>query len=110
MGRAGDCGAGQDELRHPLERERHSTSSPYSPIIIRESRSRVPDARSIKLLIQELAAADAPKRERAAQTIYQQGLELARPAVELWMADAEFKCILVFDNPDFPITTVGVAV
>jgi hypothetical protein len=62
------------------------------------------------LLIQELAAADAPKRESAAQAIYQQGLELARPAVELWMADAEFKCILVFDNPDFPITTVGVAV
>lgn len=70
----------------------------------------MPDARSMKLLIEALTDSAASNRETAAAAIFQQGLDLARPAVALWMADAELKRVFVFEDPGFPVATVGVAV
>jgi hypothetical protein len=69
----------------------------------------VPDTDSIELLIEALGDPDLKKREASARAIFQQGRELARPAVDLWMADAEFKSVLVFRGHGFPVATVGVA-
>ncbi len=68
------------------------------------------DTGPIELLIEALGDPDSMKREAAARAIFRQGLELARPAVDLWMADAEFKSILVFRGHGFPVMTVGIAV
>ena len=68
------------------------------------------DTDSIELLIEALGNPDLMKREAAALAIFRRGLELARPAVDLWMADAEFKRILVFQALATPVATVGVAV
>lgn len=68
------------------------------------------DAGSIESLLQELGDADSTKRESAARAIYQQGLDLARPVVQAWIADVEFKRILVIQPGEFPVATIGVAV
>jgi hypothetical protein len=70
----------------------------------------VPDAGPMESLIHALSDSDSTKRESAARKIFHVGRELAKPSVEAWMAVAELAQILVFLDPGFPATTVGVAV
>ena len=62
-------------------------------------------------LIQALTAADLTTRSNAAQQIFERGRELARAAIEPWLADDMLSNLFVIDSASrFPEATVGLAV
>lgn len=62
-------------------------------------------------LIQALSAADAAARAHAARELFQRGRELARAAIEPWLADDMLSNLFVMESSSrFPQATVGLAV
>jgi len=61
-------------------------------------------------LIRELADTEPSRRERAADEIFRQGSDLARPAVANWLSEPDLAQLFVREASDFPVTTVGLAV
>ncbi|MGD0965147.1 MAG: hypothetical protein ABSA57_14745 [Candidatus Acidiferrales bacterium] len=61
-------------------------------------------------LIRCLSDPDSAARETAATEIFARGCELARPAVERWLADEELARCLVLGASRTPEETVGLAV
>jgi hypothetical protein len=67
-------------------------------------------ANDLPSLIGALGDSDSAKRENAASQIFQRGCDIARAAVENWLADTVLARCFVFEASDFPVATVGVAV
>lgn len=62
-------------------------------------------------LIQEMSAGDPATRSKAAREIFERGRELARAAIEPWLADDMLSNLFVIDSAScFPEATVGLAV
>jgi hypothetical protein len=70
----------------------------------------VADTCSIENLIRGLGEPKAAAREIAARAIFGRGRELAQPAVEIWLADAEMKLLFALDYDRNVVTTAGIAV
>ena len=68
------------------------------------------DTKGIASLVHGLCGRDSARREIAAEEIFRQGCELARPAAEKWLGDAELAGCLVLAESSCPEMTVGVAV
>lgn len=68
------------------------------------------DARELNALIRALGASAAEERTAAAREIFHRGRELARSAIQSWLADAHVATLFVTDSSGFPEATVGVAV
>jgi hypothetical protein len=64
----------------------------------------------IASLIADLSDEKPEIRERAAGALFQRGRELARAAIEGWLADPELNDCLVCGEDGLPETTVGIAV
>jgi hypothetical protein len=61
-------------------------------------------------LIRALSDSDAAVRARVATDIFQRGCDIARNAVQSWLADADLAGCFFLDASGFPAATVGVAV
>jgi hypothetical protein len=70
----------------------------------------VPGTDEMALLIRRLCEADTASRGSAATEIFKRGCELARAAVEGWLAGPELADCFVRGANRFPKATVGVAV
>lgn len=64
----------------------------------------------IASLISKLSDEKPEIRERAAGALFRRGRELARAAIESWLADAELKACVVCGDDGLPEMTVGIAV
>ena len=67
-------------------------------------------ANDISSFIRGLSDADPAKRGSAAAEIFRRGSELARSAVQHWLADKELAGCFTIGDSGFPETTVGLAV
>lgn len=63
-----------------------------------------------KAFIRGLSDSHFGTRAESAREIFQRGCELARPAIESWLADDMLSSLLVMDRSGFPEATVGLAV
>jgi hypothetical protein len=70
----------------------------------------VADTSSIENLIRSMGESEAAAREAAARAIFKRGRELAHPAIEIWLADAEMKRLFALDDYGNVVTTAGIAV
>jgi hypothetical protein len=61
------------------------------------------------VLIRALSASAESARAEAAGEIFARGRELARSAVQSWLADRDLSALFVLDASGFPEATVGVA-
>lgn len=70
----------------------------------------MPAAAEMASLIRRLGESDATSRRSAATEIFERGVELARAAIEGWLADPEVADCFVPGTKGFPKATVGLAV
>ena len=61
-------------------------------------------------LIRRLGQADVSQRQKAAATIFQQGVDLAGASTTKWLADAQLAALFVHSESDSLVATVGLAV
>jgi len=64
----------------------------------------------IASIIRSLSAPDPTLREQAAAAAFQQGREMARPAVVKWLANQQSAHTFILNESHFPQSTVGLAV
>jgi hypothetical protein len=113
MGHFLTCPTGRANACGTFKRER-AAASHFLALAVQNSLSGKPNPENArtewKAFIRGLCDSDFGTRAESAREIFQRGCELARSAIEPWLADNMLSNLFVRERSGFPEATVGLAV